>query len=154
MLKEQKGITLIALVITIIVLLILAGITIAMIGSQDSAASKAGEGKARNAIGAAKDAINMQASANLTTFYEEKFVQNKTGNALTFADKQTAAEAAGTQKTSSSPAVGSTDAIEGVTFTTTSHKITITYTADSKYTAEGTVDENGVIKWEDKTSNS
>ena len=34
--REQKGITLIALVITIIVLLILAGVTIAMLSGNDS----------------------------------------------------------------------------------------------------------------------
>ena len=45
MFKNQKGITLIALVITIIVLLILAGITIALITSQDSAPNKAAEAK-------------------------------------------------------------------------------------------------------------
>ena len=44
-LKGQKGITLIALVITIIVLLILAGITISQIASQDSAPNKAAEAK-------------------------------------------------------------------------------------------------------------
>ena len=146
MLKNQKGITLIALVITIIVLLILAGITIAMISSQDSAPAKAGEGKARNAIGAAKDAINMQAAANLSTFYEESYVTNAATK--TFDSKQAAVEAAGTEGTAS----GNIADIADVTTSVSSHKITVTYTADSKYTAEGTVSDTGVITWEDKTN--
>ena len=47
-LKDHKGITLIALVITIIVLLILAGITIAQITGQDSAPQKATEAREKN----------------------------------------------------------------------------------------------------------
>lgn len=43
--KRKEGITLIALVITIIVLLILAGITISMISSQDGILGKVVEGK-------------------------------------------------------------------------------------------------------------
>ena len=42
---ENKGITLIALVITIIVLLILAGISISMLAGQNSILSRAGEAK-------------------------------------------------------------------------------------------------------------
>ena len=49
MLKEQKGITLIALVITIIVLLILAGVTIAMLTGENGILTKATETRATNA---------------------------------------------------------------------------------------------------------
>ena len=44
MLKGQKGITLVALVITIIVLIILAGISIALVTGQNGVATKAKEG--------------------------------------------------------------------------------------------------------------
>lgn len=53
----NKGITLIALIITIIVLLILAGITIASLTGSDSAPAKANEAKQRNDIGSAKDQL-------------------------------------------------------------------------------------------------
>ena len=46
MLRGQKGITLVALVITIIVLIILAGVSISLIVGQDGIAKKASEGKA------------------------------------------------------------------------------------------------------------
>lgn len=75
MLKEQKGITLIALVITIIVLLILAGITIAMISSQDSAPNKAVQAKIENEVGAAKDSIVIKASELVEKWYEDTYVR-------------------------------------------------------------------------------
>ena len=43
--KENKGITLIALVITVIVLLILAGVSISMLTGNNSIITKAGEAK-------------------------------------------------------------------------------------------------------------
>ena len=46
-LKNTKGITLIALVVTIIVLLILAGVSIAMLTGNNGVLTKAGEAKVR-----------------------------------------------------------------------------------------------------------
>ena len=160
MFKNQKGITLIALVITIIVLLILAGITIALIAGQNSAPEKAGEGRARTAIGAAKDAINMQASTNIATYYDEKYVKNYTENGtgtpatnkLTWTSEQAAAAAAGTQSTATNTPVGSTAAVDGVSFSCTDNTITVTYTAEAKYTATGEVQVGGTIKWTDNTA--
>lgn len=47
MFKEQKGITLVALVITIIVLLILAGVTIAMVLGDNGIINRANEAKTK-----------------------------------------------------------------------------------------------------------
>ena len=57
--KGNKGITLIALIITIIVLLILAGVTINAISGNESAMDKAKEAKEKNEQGAELDAIKM-----------------------------------------------------------------------------------------------
>lgn len=43
--REQKGITLVALIITIVVLLILAGVTITSLGGNDSIINKSREAK-------------------------------------------------------------------------------------------------------------
>ncbi len=53
--KQKKGITLIALVITIIVLLILAGISISMLSGDNSILGKAGEAKEKTEFGEIKD---------------------------------------------------------------------------------------------------
>ena len=58
--KGNKGITLIALVITIIVLLILAAVSIAMLTGENSILNRAQESASANALGAAKDAVNLE----------------------------------------------------------------------------------------------
>ena len=78
--KGNKGITLIALVITIIVLLILAGVTIAQITGQDSAPQKAAEAKRANEIGAAKDEARMLAAKYIQEYMEKKYVKTTTSN--------------------------------------------------------------------------
>lgn len=66
MLKEQKGITLIALVITIIVLLILAGVSIAMLTGNNGILTQANNAKSDTAVAEAVERINMELNAQLT----------------------------------------------------------------------------------------
>lgn len=74
---KTSGITLIALVITVIVLLILAGVTIAALTGSDSAPSKANEAKQRQDIGAAKDEVYLAAQNAQTEAYERVYVDGK-----------------------------------------------------------------------------
>ena len=57
--KQKQGITLIALVITIIVLLILAGITIATLTGDNGLLTKAGKAKETAEIGEEKEIISL-----------------------------------------------------------------------------------------------
>ncbi len=61
--REQKGITLIALVITIIVLLILAGVSIAMLTGQNGILTRANEAKQDTAVAEVVERINMELNA-------------------------------------------------------------------------------------------
>ena len=63
--------------ITIIVLLILAGVTIAQLTGTDSAPAKANEAKQKNDIGAAKDQVYLFASNAQTEAYEIVYVKGK-----------------------------------------------------------------------------
>ena len=63
MMKEQKGITLIALVITIIVLLILAGVSIAMLTGENGILTKATTSKTETAKAEVMERINMELNA-------------------------------------------------------------------------------------------
>jgi len=80
MLKENKGITLIALVITIIVLLILAGVSIAMIGGDEGILTQAKTAEHSN--GALRDAITLgysqlvmeDAASGTVTFSQDEFL--------------------------------------------------------------------------------
>lgn len=56
MLKGQKGITLVALVITIIVLIILAGVSIALLVDQDGIVNKAKDAKTNYQTAAGEEA--------------------------------------------------------------------------------------------------
>lgn len=62
MLKNQKGITLIALVITIIVLLILAGVSIAMLTGQNGILTQAGNAKTNTTNAQIKEAVSLAVS--------------------------------------------------------------------------------------------
>ncbi len=57
--QKEKGITLIALVITIIVLLILAGVSIAMLTGQNGILSQANNAKIEQSHGAVKDSMSL-----------------------------------------------------------------------------------------------
>ncbi len=60
--SKEKGITLIALIITIIVLLILAGIGIGMIMGEDGLLGKAEEAKFKNNMGEYREKVNLYVS--------------------------------------------------------------------------------------------
>ena len=66
MLKNNKGITLIALVITIIVLLILAGVSIAMLTGENGILTQAENSKEDTAMAEAADKINMALNGEFT----------------------------------------------------------------------------------------
>lgn len=65
--KSQKGITLIALVITIIVLLILAGVTIAMLTGENGILNKATGAVSDTEKATAEEAIKMEVYNNIAT---------------------------------------------------------------------------------------
>ena len=74
--KNQKGITLIALVITIIVLLILAGITIAMLSGPNGLLTKSGNAASKTNVAAAKEEIMLEFQKELQDYLEIKYTTN------------------------------------------------------------------------------
>lgn len=84
--KNNKGITLIALVITIIVLLILAGISIAMLTGENGLLNKASGAGAETKLSEAKEYVMLEANTLYTEYYEKKYNSNS-------APTQTTAEA-------------------------------------------------------------
>ena len=71
--KRNKGITLIALVITIVVLLILVGVSISMLTGQNGILSKANDSKNRTEISTEKEGISL---ALITALMDENGYQN------------------------------------------------------------------------------
>lgn len=71
--KGNKGITLIALVITIIVLLILAAVSIAMLTGENSILKRASQSSIANSIGEAKDQVALTMNAAVADYYDVKY---------------------------------------------------------------------------------
>lgn len=67
--KNQKGITLVALVITIVVLLILAGVTISMVMGPNGVLTNSQIAKEKSAKGTANDALSTALSSLSTNYY-------------------------------------------------------------------------------------
>lgn len=76
--KKENGITLIALVITIIVLLILAGISIAMLTGENGILSKATKAGTETILAEQKEQVALAVNALTTEYYDDKYVSNKT----------------------------------------------------------------------------
>ena len=74
--NNQKGITLVALVITIIVLLILAGITIAALSGENGILVRARESKYASDISSAKELVILGVNECITDYYADKYVSN------------------------------------------------------------------------------
>ena len=75
--KNNRGITLIALVITIIVLLILAGVSIAMVTGDNGLLSQATRAGAETQVAEAKEMAIMDVSTLVAQYYEERYVNKQ-----------------------------------------------------------------------------
>ncbi len=69
MLKENKGITLVALIITIIVMLILAGVSISLVLGQNGVLTQAQNSKKSTQAAAVNDGISMGSADAISTYY-------------------------------------------------------------------------------------
>ena len=85
MLKNNKGITLIALVITIIVLLILAGVSIALVTGDNGLLKQATRAGAETQVAEAREMAIMDVNALIAQYYEERYV-NKQASGTTLED--------------------------------------------------------------------
>lgn len=132
--RNQKGITLIALVITIIVLLILAGVSIAMLTGDNGLLTKSRQATVDNAIAAAKDEVSLAAQTGMSNYLEAKY----TGGNVT-----------GTGNTAGDLIKKEIDALSdakkhGTTISATTTTVTITYEGRS---IEGTIATDGTLTW-------
>lgn len=78
MLKQQKGVTLVALVITIIVLLILAGVSIAMLTGDNGVLTKAKNSSTQTTIAEEREAAQIDINAAMSAWYEAKYAPSAT----------------------------------------------------------------------------
>ena len=77
--KDNKGITLVALVITIIVLLILAGVTVASLSGEDGLLTRGSQAVHRSNVSDAKEKVTLAFDNIMSGFYDAKYVTNNLG---------------------------------------------------------------------------
>ena len=80
--ENQKGITLIALVVTIIVLLILAGVSIAMLTGENGIMSKAATASWKSKLGDAEDIVALEVSNAMTNYFIHAYVDDQAAETI------------------------------------------------------------------------
>ncbi len=143
--NNDKGITLVALVITIIVLLILAGITIAALSGENGILKRAAQARYEEQIGQTKDLISMEVYDAATEFYYDKYVNGTDMGDNTIGDAIKNAITNGKYPSGKYPEANV--AISGTS-------ITITPQADSSKVATGTFNATtgAITSWVNPTA--
>ena len=88
MFKKENGITLVALVVTIIVLLILAAVSLTMVLGENGIASKAKEAASKTEIANAQDAVNRAINEAQITYSVDFIEGSSKKNGYTYNDIQ------------------------------------------------------------------
>ena len=143
MFKEQKGVTLIALVITIIVLLILAGVSIAMLTGDNGILTKASNSNETNSIAQIKEDVSLAVSEIMANKADPTY----NGNESTLSIKNIATIAARNDASLTIVTENPDDTEipkEGASFDVTVNKITYTVTYTPK--TANTVSKIDVVK--------
>ena len=78
-LRNEKGSTLVALVVTIIVLLILAGVSLSLVAGGNGIINKAATAQDRTIEGSAKEQVELRLAELAADYYEAKYVNNDSG---------------------------------------------------------------------------
>ena len=132
MFKEQKGVTLIALVITIIVLLILAGVSIAMLTGDNGILTKASSSNETNSIAQIKEDVSLAVSEIMANKADPTY----NGNESTLSIKNIARnDASLTITTDSLAETEITDSSASFDVTVNKITYTVTYTPKTASTA-------------------
>ena len=128
--KNNKGITLVALVITIIVLLILAGVTIAALSGDNGILTRASSAKQENALGEAKDLVAMAINEATEAYYSTTYL-NVTNTSVDTTSKLRTAIKYVEEKAIAKKSAG----------------VTIKTTDKNAKEITGIIDQNGGLKW-------
>ena len=138
--NNEKGITLVALVITIIVLLILAGVTIMALSGDNGILNRASQSKVSTNIANVKDSFSTVAAEGITEYYNSKYVAGN--NTSTDSIGKTVAD----KIYASSMTKGYCSAEPTVVETTSYEIVTNVKDADGK-ALTATIDKDGKITW-------
>ena len=152
--KQEKGITLIALVITIIVLLILAGVTIALLTNDSSAPKKASEAAEANTIATIKDNVSNELMNAITEYYDNAYRKADTTKSLKDEIKSRLDDQTGLTKTTTLKPLlsGTVSAVKYNDFGTGDTATIVITNSGVKGNVTGTINKNGTVSWSDVKS--
>lgn len=145
--KGNKGITLIALVITIIVLLILAGVSIAMLSGQNSILGRASDSSVKTSIASAKEQVSNLINEAITEYYNSVYVE---GNSTTSSQKDPIQTYVWNYLIDSSRlgAADKTKIYDQITVdVSTVNTVVLKYTGDTTKYVTGVIDTDGKVTW-------
>ena len=126
--KNQKGITLVALIITIIVMLILAGVSISLVVGDNGVLTQAESTKVANVKGAIMDAISMANADIVATHYSNSAGEIKAADPAKMLDfiKDNLGDSSITVSVVGTPTAG----VGGLSLEVTQGTISLTFKAD------------------------
>ena len=154
--RNNKGITLVALVITIIVLLILAGVSIAALGGQNGILTNASKARQEDAIGAQRDVVAMAINEATNAYYAVTYAgadesnYQYTSGAGTGTKVGTDAQTTAINFIKDATKVSSDEATskgEGAKVVITGSKVQIITTDDDPVFIEATLTNGGLSTW-------
>lgn len=137
--KNNKGITLIALVVTIIVLLILAGVSIAMLTGQNGILNRASDAGESTAVANAKEKVTLAINEAITDYYKDTYTGSEATTTLYSASKTALLNLNNVEES------GATIKVEETGTETKTTTVTISYKGATK--ATGSLDSNGTFNW-------
>ena len=138
--KNNKGITLIALVVTIIVLLILAGVSIAMLTGQNGILNRASDAGESTAVANAKEKVTLAINEAITDYYKDTYTGSEAATTTLYSASKAALD-----KLNGVEESGATIAVAESGDTTKTTTVTISYKGATK--ATGTLASAGTFKW-------
>lgn len=138
--KNNKGITLIALVVTIIVLLILAGVSIAMLTGQNGILNRASDAGESTAVANAKEKVTLAINEAITDYYKDTYTGSEATTTTLYSASKTALLNLNNVEES-----GATIKVEETGTETKTTTVTISYKGATK--ATGSLDSNGTFNW-------
>lgn len=138
--KNNKGITLIALVVTIIVLLILAGVSIAMLTGQNGILNRASDAGESTAVANAKEKVTLAINEAITDYYKDTYTGSEATTTTLYSASKTAL-----LKLNNVEESGATITVEETGNETKTTTVTISYKGATK--ATGTLASTGTFEW-------
>ena len=142
--KKIGGITLIALVITIIVLLILAGVSIGMLAGNNSILNNATTAVREKALGDVKEQVLVVVYEKYTEYHSKEVTHKLSEGETLYGDTKTALEAIKTKSINKDVSISGT---EQTVQDGKKYVVTLTYNKDGSAVTGTLLESSGVFNW-------